>query len=82
MGGGVAASNLAARILVDLVRGEDSEILGLPWVDDLARNWELEPVRFLGARILQYAAERADASEAELGRPARFWDGLFNRFVD
>ncbi|MCH1557318.1 MAG: FAD-binding oxidoreductase [Pseudomonadales bacterium] len=82
VGEGVAASNLAARILVDLVRGEDSEILGLPWVDDLARNWELEPVRFLGARILQYAAERADASEAELGRPARFWDGLFHRFVD
>ncbi len=82
VGEGVAATNLAARILVDLVLDHDSEILSLPWVDDHAENWEVEPVRFLGARLLQYAAERADASEAELGRPAPFWDGLFHRFVE
>ncbi len=82
VGEGVAASNLAARILVDLVLDQDSEILSLPWVDDHAKNWEVEPVRFLGARLLQHAAERADACEAELGRPAPVWGGLFDRFVD
>jgi len=80
-GEGVGASNLAARILVDLVLKRHTDIAKLPWVDDVARRWEPEPLRWLGASAIQWFGDRADRSEFESGKPSRFWGGLFNRFV-
>src|SRR5205085_8564718 len=48
-GEGVAASNLAGRTLRDLILGRDTELVRLPWVGEPARNWEPEPLRFIGA---------------------------------
>lgn len=79
VGEGVAASNLAARILADLVLERDSELTGLPWVDDLPRRWEPEPLRWLGARALLFAAARADRAEYRIGRPSRLWGPVFDR---
>jgi glycine/D-amino acid oxidase-like deaminating enzyme len=82
VGEGVAASNLAARMLSDLVLNRDTEITQLPWVNDHARGWEIEPFRYIGARTMQFCAERADAEEARLGKPAGLWASLFDAVVD
>src|SRR5690606_31295973 len=73
LGEGVAAANLAARILVDLVLERRTPLTELPWVGDQARRWEPEPLRWLGARLLEIAAERADAVELARDRPSRLW---------
>lgn len=80
-GEGVGATNLAARILADLVTGRDSPLTRLAWVDDVPRRWEPEPFRWLGVRGIEWFGDRADARELETGKPSRFWGGLFDRFV-
>lgn len=67
-GEGVAAANLAARTLRDLILGCDSELVRLPWVSARARDWEPEPLRFLGAHALHLAYRAADRHEARSGR--------------
>jgi glycine/D-amino acid oxidase-like deaminating enzyme len=78
VGEGVAASNLAARVLVDLVLERRTALTELPWVGDRARRWEPEPLRWLGARLLERAAENADAEEFANNRPSRFWGRVFD----
>jgi len=80
-GEGVAASNLAGRILADLVRAEQSDLTRLAWVGDVGRRWEPEPLRWLGAKSVEFFGDRADAAEFRTGRPSKFWGGLFSRFV-
>jgi len=70
-GEGVAASNLAARTLRDLILGRDSELTRLPWVGPGARRWEPEPLRFLGARGVHRLYRLADRREAARGRASR-----------
>jgi len=77
VGEGVAASNLAGRVLADLATGQRTERTDLPWVGDQARNWEPEPLRWLGAKLLEQAGERADEEEFANNRPSRFWGKLF-----
>jgi glycine/D-amino acid oxidase-like deaminating enzyme len=62
-GEGVAATNLAARTLRDLVLGADTELSRLPWVGNPARDWEPEPLRFLGARGIYTLYRLADRQE-------------------
>ncbi len=70
VGEGVAASNLAGRTLRDLLLGRDSELTRLPWVGAAARDWEPEPLRFLGARAIYRLYRAADSLEARRGRPS------------
>ena len=81
VGEGVAASNLAARVMADLVTGRQSALTALPWVNDEARRWEREPLRWLGAKSIEAFGDRADRSEFTSGKPSKFWGGLFNRFA-
>ena len=67
-GEGVAASNLAGRTLRDLILGQDTELTRLPWVGKPARNWEPEPLRFVGAHGIYYLYRAADRHEAKTGR--------------
>ena len=69
-GEGVAASNLAARTLRDLVLGRDTELTRLPWVGSRARDWEPEPFRFIGARSIYSLYRLADRSELTRDRPS------------
>jgi glycine/D-amino acid oxidase-like deaminating enzyme len=78
VGEGVAASNLAARTLADLVLERSSALTELPWVNDLPPDWEPEPLRWLGTRAAQFAAARADREELEHNRRSPFWAGLFS----
>jgi glycine/D-amino acid oxidase-like deaminating enzyme len=66
-GEGVAASNLAARTLRDLVLGRDSELTRLPWVGSGARDWEPEPFRFLGAHGIYGLYRMADRRQTTKG---------------
>ncbi|HUB74410.1 MAG TPA: FAD-binding oxidoreductase [Solirubrobacteraceae bacterium] len=70
-GEGVAASNLAARTLRDLILGERSELTALPWVAHRSRRWEPEPLRWAGIRGVYALYRAADRAERRSGRPSR-----------
>jgi glycine/D-amino acid oxidase-like deaminating enzyme len=71
VGDGVAASNLAGRTLADLITGRQSELTGLPWVGHRSRDWEPEPLRWLGVRGMVALLDRADGAEDRTGRASR-----------
>ena len=76
VGEGVAASNLAARNLRDLILGRESE---LAWVGRAPRRWEPEPLRWAGIRSVYWLYRRADTAERRSGRPSRL-GALVDRF--
>ena len=79
-GEGVGASNLAARILADLVLSRDTPLTRLAWVDDVPPKWPLEPIRWLGAKTVFGLGRLADRKELDSKRPSRFYGTLFDRF--
>jgi glycine/D-amino acid oxidase-like deaminating enzyme len=76
-GEGVAASNLAARTLRDLILDEPSALTALPWVGHRARRWEPEPLRWTAIHAVYALYRRADRREHRSGRISRL-----ARFVD
>ncbi len=77
VGEGVGASNLAGRTLRDLILGEPTELIRLPWVGRRPHRWEPEPVRWGSIHAIYSLYRRADASERRTGRPS-----LLGRLVD
>ena len=70
-GQGVAAANLAARMLASMITGttgQSTEITSLPFSQRRSPNWIAEPLRWLIVRYMQGALERIDEA-AEAGRP-------------
>ncbi len=63
VGHGVTAANLAGRTLADLVLARDTPLTDLPWVGHQSRDWEPEPLRWLGVRSLYLAYKLADRHE-------------------
>lgn len=76
VGEGVAPANLAGRTLADLITGTESDLTTLPWVGVRSRNWEPEPIRWLGVwgtRKIMFRADRHEYRtdrESKLGRIA------------
>jgi glycine/D-amino acid oxidase-like deaminating enzyme len=70
VGDGVGTSNLAGRTLADLVRGRDTDLVTLPWVDHRSRRWEPEPLRWLGINAGLQAMRLADWEERRTRRPS------------
>jgi glycine/D-amino acid oxidase-like deaminating enzyme len=68
-GHGVATSNLAGRTLADLMTGIQSPLTALPPAGHRSRNWEPEPLRWLGTRYMQWTYERIDRKAAFTGQP-------------
>jgi glycine/D-amino acid oxidase-like deaminating enzyme len=68
-GQGVATSNLAGRMLADLITGAESPLTRLPLAGHRSPDWEPEPLRWLGTRYVQWAYARIDARAARSGRP-------------
>ena len=64
VGHGVTATNLAGRTLADLVLDRQTPRTDLPWVGHRSRNWEPEPLRWLGVRGLYVAYKVADWHES------------------
>jgi glycine/D-amino acid oxidase-like deaminating enzyme len=71
VGEGVAASNLAGRMLRDLMLGRHSELTALPWAGRRPRRWEPEPLRWAAIHALYRLYRRADRAEQRTGRPSR-----------
>jgi glycine/D-amino acid oxidase-like deaminating enzyme len=71
VGDGVATTNLAGRTLTDLVLDRDTARTVLPWVGHRSRQWEPEPLRWLGANLGLRAMTWADTAEQRRGRPSR-----------
>lgn len=69
VGNGVATTNLAGRVLADLITGVKSEITTLPCVDHRSPNWELEPFRYLGVHFIQRAFSNLDEKAERTGVP-------------
>ncbi len=67
-GQGVTTTNLAGRVLADLIVTGDTPYRDLPMVGHRPRRWEPEPLRWLAARYLQIALRRLDAKAARSGR--------------
>jgi glycine/D-amino acid oxidase-like deaminating enzyme len=63
-GSGVASSHTAARSLADLILDRDTDHARLPWVGHRSRDWEPEPMRFLGVRSGLLMARVADMRDA------------------
>jgi glycine/D-amino acid oxidase-like deaminating enzyme len=70
VGDGLSTTNLAGRTLADLVLDRDTELTRLPWVGHRSPNWEIEPLRFVGANLGLAAMEAADVEERLTSRPS------------
>ena len=81
IGEDVGASNLAARILGNLVLEAPSPVTKLAWVNDTSRRWEPEPIRWISTKVIQKIGNMADKQESITNRPSRFWGGLFDQFM-
>jgi glycine/D-amino acid oxidase-like deaminating enzyme len=69
-GQGVATTNLAGRILANLIMGKQTGLETLPIAQRRSRNWEPEPLRWLAVRYMQGAFARIDkAAENDRARP-------------
>jgi glycine/D-amino acid oxidase-like deaminating enzyme len=71
VGDGVGTSNLSGRTLADLITSQDTAITKLPWVNHKSPNWEVEPLRWIGANAGLQVMTRADHSEDKSGRPSK-----------
>jgi glycine/D-amino acid oxidase-like deaminating enzyme len=69
VGHGVTAANLAGRTQADLVLDLRSALTELPWVGHRSRDWEPEPLRWIGVRGMYLAYKAADWHESR-GRKA------------
>ncbi|NJC71445.1 FAD-dependent oxidoreductase [Planosporangium thailandense] len=80
VGDGVATANLAGRTLADLVTGQPSDLVDLPWLSRRSPKWEPEPLRWLGVNGGTLVFATADRTEAASGKPSRmasyFWKVL------
>ncbi len=71
VGEGIAAANLAARTLRDLILGEATTLTTLPWVGHQPRRWEPEPVRWGSIHAVYSLYRRADLIEQRTQRQSR-----------
>lgn len=68
-GQGLTAAHLAGRIASDLILQGDTKLSTLPWVRQMPRRWEPEPLRWIGAHGLYRIYSIADVLEARAARP-------------
>jgi glycine/D-amino acid oxidase-like deaminating enzyme len=81
VGEGVAASNLAARTLADLILERESELVRLPLVGPPFPSWEPEPLRWIGVGGLLRIGQSLDAAELAGKRTPRLRGALWRTFV-
>jgi glycine/D-amino acid oxidase-like deaminating enzyme len=70
VGDGVTTTNLAGRTLAHLVVDDHDDLTTLPWVNHRSRNWEPEPLRWMGINAGLRAASLADLEESVTRRPS------------
>jgi glycine/D-amino acid oxidase-like deaminating enzyme len=70
-GHGVVASNISGRTLADLVLGNESQLVTLPWVGHRCRRWEPEPLRYLASQAIVRMLASSDRIEDKRDKPTR-----------
>jgi len=68
VGHGVSATNLAGRVLTDLIAGDRTALTELPLVNHRSPDWEPEPLRWIGVRYAQWGIGGVDARAERTGR--------------
>ncbi|MBJ7505356.1 MAG: FAD-dependent oxidoreductase [Ilumatobacteraceae bacterium] len=81
VGDGVAATNLFARTLVDLLLERQTSLTQLPFVNHRSPRWEPEPLRFLGVNSLIALSESIDTYEARHGKEPRLRTKIFEALL-
>jgi hypothetical protein len=71
VGDGVGTTNLAGRTLADLITNQETRLTKLPWVNHKSPNWEVEPLRWIGANAGLQIMTRADHAEDKTGKPSK-----------
>jgi glycine/D-amino acid oxidase-like deaminating enzyme len=71
VGSGLTTTNLAGRTLADLVLRRDTDLTHLPWVGRRIRQWEPEPLRWLGVRAMYGLYRAADRREQHADSTSR-----------
>ena len=79
LGEGVGASNLMGRTLADLLSGQETDRVRLPWVGKGFSQWEPEPLRWMGITAARTAMDRLDKQEAAGGVPSRWMESVLDR---
>jgi glycine/D-amino acid oxidase-like deaminating enzyme len=82
VGEGVAASNLAARVLADLVLERDTEHTELPLVGAPFPPWEPEPLRWLAVSGVRRLGESLDAAELRGRGTPKLRKAVFDSVVE
>ena len=75
-GSGVVASRFGARIGIEMLGYQPSDILKMKFVTSKALPWAPEPFRWLGVRLTQKALIKADRNGGKRGLWLRFLDKL------
>lgn len=81
VGDGVALSHLAGRATAAAILGIDSPDLRLPIAHHANKQWEPEPLRWLGVNAALRLPTVIDAVEGRTGRPSRRLTAVLNRLV-
>jgi glycine/D-amino acid oxidase-like deaminating enzyme len=81
VGDGLSTTNLAGRTLADLIRGDSTDLVTLPWVGHRSPRWEPEPLRYVGINTMVRIAEGADRYEARQGVASRWRTALLSRLT-
>ncbi|MCW2904582.1 MAG: dependent oxidoreductase [Streptosporangiaceae bacterium] len=63
VGNGVTTTNVAGRTLRDLVLRRQTDLTRLPWVGRQVRQWEPEPLRWIGVQLIYTLYRAADRRE-------------------
>jgi glycine/D-amino acid oxidase-like deaminating enzyme len=71
VGDGVGTTNLSGRTLADLITNQETNLTKLPWVNHKSPNWEVEPLRWIGANAGLQIMTRADHAEDKTGKPSK-----------
>jgi glycine/D-amino acid oxidase-like deaminating enzyme len=80
VGDGVSTTNLAGRTIADLVLGNDTDLVRLPWVGHRSPRWEPEPLRWLGVNLSRKLVESIDRAEAS-GRDPKWRTRAVSRLL-
>ncbi len=74
-GQGLGTTNLAGRVLADLMSGKVPARTMLPQAQRRSPNWEVEPLRWLAVRYMQEAFLQIDLAQ-EAGQAKPWHSGL------
>jgi len=75
-GHGVGASRFGARIGIELLGYEPSDVINMQFVTRKSLPWAPEPFRWLGVRVTQNALKKADNNGGKRGLWLKFLDML------